>query len=234
MLNGLSRFGGCSASRVLWRLLTVSLLFFAATCAENRLHTYMVVQKPQIRSADKSALKKGEIRLSAAPLKLSMYAPDGDDLENLADDLQLSAPSKYHRLPALTILRFDFENRTALPWRLDLGKAYFAEPGGKRYTVIGSKAYAERFTSVAYEHFKYDAMYAAYVTRRGAETPKDSFFFDSKKPEEGVVLARGEAGFQILPFEFIAAGVEELVFHFPVDGDKARQIRIRLSTERGQ
>lgn len=233
MLNGLSGIGGCSASRVALRLLTVSLLFLAA-CAENRLHTYMVVQNPPVRGGEKSALKKGEIRLSAAPLKLSMYAPDGDDLENLADDLKLAAPSKYHRLPALTILRFDFENRTALPWRLNLSKASFIEPGGKKYAVIGSKVYAERFTSVAYEHFKYDAMYAAYITRRGAETPKDSFHFDSKKPDEGVMLARGEAGFQILPFEFIPAGVEELVFQFPADGDKMRQIKIKLTTERGQ
>lgn len=232
MLNGLPRFGGCSASRVTLRLLTACLVFFAA-CAENRLHTYMVVQAP-LAGRGKSVPKKGEIRLSAAPLLLSMYAPEGDDLENLADDLKLATPSKYHRLPALTILRFDFENRTALPWRIDLSKASFVEPGGKKYAVIGSKAYTERFTSVAYEHFKYDAMYAAYVTRRGAEVPKDSFYFDSKKPDEGVVLARGEAGFQILPFEFIPAGVDELAFFYPDDGGKMRQIRIRLTTERGQ
>ncbi len=45
MLNGLPRFGGCLASRVTLRLLTACLVFFAA-CAENRLHTYMVVQSP--------------------------------------------------------------------------------------------------------------------------------------------------------------------------------------------
>lgn len=232
MLNGLPRFGGCSASRVTLRLLTACLVFFAA-CAENRLHTYMVVQSPPV-SRGKSVPKKGEIRLSAAPLSLSMHAPEGDDLENLADDLRLTAPSKYHRLPALTILRFDFENRTALPWHLDLSKAWFAEPSGKKYNVIGSKTYSERFTSVAYEHFKYDAMYSAYITRRGAETPKDTFFFDQKKPHEGIQLARGEAGFQILPFEFIPAGVEDLVFYYPGDGGKIRHIKIRLATERGQ
>ena len=204
------------------------------SCAENRLHTYMVVEKAQGRGTDKFAAKKGEIRLSAQPLKLSMHAPEGDDLENLADDLKLSAPSKYHRLPALTILRFDFENRTALPWKIDLSKAYFAEPGGKKYAVVGTKAYAERYTSVAYEHFKYDAMYAIYVTRRGADQPKDTFFFDQKKPDAGLALARGEAGFQILPFEFIPAGVDELVFFYPGDGEKMRQVKIRLTTERGQ
>ncbi|MFO1470663.1 MAG: hypothetical protein U1F27_06470 [Turneriella sp.] len=217
------------ASRLLWCL---PVLFLA--CAENRLHTYMVVEKSQGTGSEKSAAKKGEIRLSAPPLKLTMYAPEGDDLENLADDLRLSAPSKYHRLPALTILRFDFENRTALPWKIDLGRAYFAEPSGKKYAVIGSKAYTERFTSVAYEHFKYDAMYAIYITRRGADTPKDTFFFDRKKPEEGVELMRGEAGFQILPFEFIPAGVENLTLHFPGDNEKMRQVKIKLTTERGQ
>ena len=159
--------------------------------------------------------------------------PDSEELENLAEDLKLSAVSKYHRLPPLTFLRFDFENRTALQWKLDLMTAYFTEPGGKTYRAVTNKEYTTRFTSVAYEHFKYDAMYAAYTTRHDNVAPKESFWFEKKVPHEGIELRRGDAGFQIIPFEFIPAGVESLTFRYPIDGKNFRELKIRLVTERG-
>lgn len=214
------------------RLPVLLILSLSVACAENRLHTYMVLENPAVRGG-KTPAKKGEIRLMPAPLKLSMHAPEADDLENLADDLKLATPSKYHRLPALTLLRFDFENRTAIPWRIELAKSYFAEPSGKKYPVLPAQTYASRFTSVAYEHFQYASMYAVYITRRDQAVPAEGFWFDRRKPEEGVTLAYGEAGFQILPFEFIPAGVEDLTFFFPIEGDKMKQIKIRLATERG-
>lgn len=203
-----------------------------AACAENRLHTYMLIQTPGTPVETKGK-KKGEIELSPKPLRLTMIAPEAEELENLAEDLKLTASSKYHRLPPLTFLRFEFENRTALHWKLDLSTATFTEPGGKIYRPVSSKDYAARFTSVAYEHFKYDAMYAAYITRHDNEAPKESFWFEKRAPHESVVLRRGDAGFQIVPFEFIPAGVQDLTFRYPTDEKNFRELKIRLSTERG-
>lgn len=201
-------------------------------CAENRLHTYMVIQTPAT-AAQQAIKKKGEIELSAAPLKLTMFVPDAEELENLSEDLKLAAPSKYHRLPPLTFLRFEFSNRSAALWQLDLKTAYFAEPSGKRYRPVAAREYSDRFTSVAYEHFKYDAMYAAYITRRNDIVAKDSFWYEKKLPGEKIEIRSGESGFQIIPFDFIPAGVEDLTFHFPVDEKNTRELRIQLTTERG-
>lgn len=213
------------------RTLLVAALSCVA-CAENRLHTYMVIQTPA-SAAQQAPRKKGEIELSALPLKLTMFVPDAEELENLSEDLKLSAPSKYHRLPPLTFLRFEFANQSASPWQLDLKSAYFAEPSGKRYRPVDAKDYAARFTSVAYEHFKYEAMYASYITRRNDIAPKDSFWYEKKLPGEKIEIRNGESGFQIVPFDFIPAGVESLVFHFPVDDKNTRQMKIQLTTERG-
>ncbi|MFO1525530.1 MAG: hypothetical protein U1F16_06090 [Turneriella sp.] len=203
----------------------------AIACAENRLHTYMIVQNPVARQAKKPP-RRGEIELSRKPLYLAMHAPDADDLDNLAEDLKLTSVTKYHRLPPLTLLRFDFENRTALPWRLDLRSAYFADQSGKKYPVLSADEYAKRFTSVSYEHFRYDAMYAAYITARAGTAPKDAFWFDKKKPDDALEVGYEEGGFQIVPFEFIPAGTEELTFYYNVEGSKKR-LSIRLQTERG-
>lgn len=204
----------------------------AIACAENRLHTYMVIQTPT-SAAQQATRKKGEIELSAPPLKLTMFVPDAEELENLSEDLKLSAPSKYHRLPPLTFLRFEFTNKSATPWQLDLKTAYFAEPSGRRYHPVTGKEYSERFTSVAYEHFKYDAMYSAYITRRNDIPPKESFWYEKKLPGEKIEIRNGESGFQIIPFDFIPAGVEELTFRFPVDDKNIRELKIQLTTERG-
>lgn len=201
-------------------------------CAENKLHTYMVIQT-SATAAQPAAKKKGEIELSAAPLRLTMFVPDAEELENLSEDLKLTAPSKYHRLPPLTFLRFEFVNKSAMPWQLDLKSAYFAEPSGKRYRPVAAKDYSERFTSVAYEHFKYDAMYAAYITRRNDIAPRDSFWYEKKLPGEKIEIKAGESGFQIIPFDFIPAGVESLSFFYPVDEKNTKQMKIQLTTERG-
>ncbi len=201
-----------------------------AACAENRLHTYIVTE-----AASGSGSRGQGIELHAAPLKLVLTAPDADDLDNLAEDLKLTSTSKYHRLPPLTLLRFDFENKTALPWKFDLARARFREVGSDRvYRVVSAKEYRSRFTSVAYEHFQYDAIYASYITVRGNAKPKGDFWFEKKPPGEVVELRQGEAGFQVLPFEFMGAGVDRLVLEFPVDENTVKQIPVALVTERGK
>jgi hypothetical protein len=214
------------------RLLTCLVLIAASGCAENRLRTYMLIQNPGAETAKKDK-KRGEIELFPKPLRLTMIAPEAEELENLAEDLKLAAPSKYHRLPPLTFLRFEFENHTALHWKLDLMGAYFTEPNGKTYRAVTQKDYAARFTSVAYDHFRYDAMYAGYITRHDNIAPKESFWFEKKLPQEKLEIRRGDAGFQIIPFEFIPAGVENLTFRYPVDEKNFRELKIRLYTERG-
>lgn len=211
---------------------TLAFLIGCLACAENRLHTYMVIQTPAT-AAQQQGKKRGEIELSPAPLKLTMFVPDAEELENLSEDLRLSAPSKYHRLPPLTFLRIEFTNKSGTPWLFDFQTAYFAEPSGKSYRPVTAKDYAQRFTSVAYEHFRYDAMYSAYITRRNDVPAKDSFWFEKKLPGEKIEIKNGESGFQIVPFEFIPAGVEELTFHFPVDGKNVKVLKIQLTTERG-
>jgi len=204
---------------------------FTIGCAENKLRTYMVVQTSI--APEKQDKKKGEIQLSPTPLLLTMTSPDADDLENLAEDLKLSSPQKYHRLPPLTFLRFDFENKTALPWKLNLMQCYFSDPKGRSFRPLGSRDYADRYTSVAYEHFRYDAMYAAYITKHGKEVPKESFWFEKQAPGEAIELKRDDSGFQVIPFEFIPAGTEDLILHYPAEDTGLRQMRIRLVTERG-
>ncbi len=191
----------------------------------------MLIQTPGA-AAERKDKKKGEIELSPKPLRLTMIAPESEDLENLAEDLKLAAPAKYHRLPPLTFLRFEFENKTALHWKLDLAGASFTEPNGKVYKAVAAKEYAERFTSVAYDHFRYDAMYSAYITKHDNQVPKESFWFEKAPPHEAVVLRRGDAGFQIIPFEFIPAGVQDLTFRYPIDDKNFRELKIRLNTER--
>jgi hypothetical protein len=192
----------------------------------------MLIQAPGA-GTEKREKKHGEIELSPKPLRLTMVAPDPEDLENLAEELKMTAPSKYHRLPPLTFLRFEYENQTALNWKLALDTAYFSEPNGKTYRTLKQRDYTERFTSVAYDHFKYEAMYAAYTTKRASEVPKDSFWLEKKAPGEAVDLKRGDSGFQIMPFEFIPAGVQDLTFHYPIDEKNSKELKIRLVTERG-
>ncbi|AFM14695.1 hypothetical protein [Turneriella parva] len=207
----------------------VGLAAFSA-CAENRLHTYIVAE-----AASNSGTRGQGIELHASPLKLTLTAPDADDLDNLAEDLRLTSASKYHRLPPLTLLRFDFENKTALPWKFNLSRAQFREVGGERvFKVVPAKDYRNRFTSVAYEHFSYEAMYACYITVRGNEKPRGDFWFDKRPPGEAVELRQNEAGFQVLPFEFMGAGVGRLVLEFPVDENTLKQIPVALVTERGK
>lgn len=207
------------------------LVTLLGACAENRLHTYIMAEAT-VKSGDRA---KG-IELSIAPLKLVMTAPDADDLETLAEDLKLTAPSKFHRLPPLTLLRFDMENQTALPWRLKLNQVFFREIGGRGRTfrVVTPDAYAKYFTSVAYEHFRYEEMYSSYVTHRAGETPKTDFWFEKRAPADTLELKQGEAGFQILPFEFMGAGVERLVLQYPIDEKKIKEINVALVTERGK
>lgn len=201
-----------------------------SACAENRLHTYIVAE-----SAARPTGRGQGIELSASPLKLIMTAPDADDLDNLAEDLKLTSASKFHRLPPLTLLRFDFENKTALPWKFNLNRVQFREPGGGRiFRVLPAEEYSKRFTSVAYEHFRYDAMFACYITVRGNERPKSDFWFDKRPAKETVELKQGEAGFQVLPFEFMGAGVERLVLEFPVDENAMKELPVSLVTERGK
>lgn len=207
------------------------LAFCAAlsACAENRLHTYLVAE-----AAANSRARGQGIELHATPLKLVLNAPDADDLDNLAEDLKLTSASKFHRLPPLTLLRFDFENLTALPWKFNLNRAQFREIGSNRvFRVISEKDYSNRFTSVAYEHFSYAAMYACYITTRGKEKPVGDFWLKKLAPDAGVHLDQNEGGFQVLPFEFMGAGVGRLVLEYPVDENSLKQIPVALVTERG-
>ncbi len=208
--------------------MSVALL---GACAENRLHTFIVADS----SAKSGARGKG-IELLAAPLKLVLTAPDAEELEALAEDLKLASPAKFHRLPPLTLLRFDMENNTALPWKLKLSQAVFREPGvgGRTFRVVSAETYAQRFTSVAYEHFRYEEMYSSYITRRGAEIPKGDFSFEKRAPGEPIEIKQGEAAFQVLPFEFMGAGIEKLVLQYPTDENKTNQISVALITERGK
>lgn len=215
------------------RLLQVWVLLSAIIgeggCSENRLTTYMLVQQPQGQAGPQ---KKGQVQLSAAPLLLTVIAPDPEELEELADDLKLATASKYHRLPPLTYLRFDFENRTALSWQLDLASVRFTA-GQRSFGVVNAADYAARFTSVAYAHFRYDAMFASYITKRGAAKPADNFWFEKRAPHETIVVGANEAGFQVLPFEFIPPGVEELTLHYRIEGQGEKLLSVRLVTERG-
>jgi hypothetical protein len=207
----------------------VFMALFAA-CAENRLQTYIVAE-----SGARPAGRGQGIELQALPLKLVLTAPDADDLDNLAEDLKLTSASKFHRLPPLTLLRFDFENRTALPWKFDLNRVAFREAGGGRvFRVVSADDYAKRFTSVAYEHFSYEAIYACYITGRSGAKPKGDFWFDKRLPKEPVELKQGETGFQVLPFDFMGAGVERLVLEFPADENTMKQLPVTLVTERGK
>jgi hypothetical protein len=197
-------------------------------CSENRLTTYMLVQQAGGALAKD---KRGKVQLSAAPLLLTVVAPDAEELEELAEDLRLATVSKYHRLPPLTYLRFDFENRTALLWQLNLGTVRFTA-GNRKFGVVKADNYAVRFTSVAYEHFRYDAMFASYITRRGTSRPKENFWFVKKAPHETIEVGANEAGFQVLPFEFIPPGIEELTMHYSLEGDKEKTLPVRIVTER--
>lgn len=196
------------------------------SCAENRLTTYMLVQQ-----APEGQRKRGQLQLSAAPLLLTVAAAGPDELEDLADDLQLSAASRYNRLPPLTYLRFEFQNRTALGWQLNLANVRLTA-GRRSFGVVKAAPYAARFTSVAYERFRYDAMYASYITLREGEKPKGKYSFASWAPHETVEIGANESGFQVLPFEFIPPGVDELTLHYTPEGSKERTLTVKLVTER--
>ncbi|MBS0619223.1 MAG: hypothetical protein JSR44_13630 [Spirochaetes bacterium] len=203
-------------------LVTPLIYSFCLSCTDNKLHTYLLAEGVRAKGAEN---KQGEISLNRAPRKLTLVVPDPEELETLADDLKLTSQSKYHRLPPLTYLRFEFENTTAIPWYIDFESAYFSEPTGKEFRPVKSDDYAARFTSAAYEHFKFAAMYAGYITRHDKDFPKDRFWFHKFAPHERIELRRGEAGFRIVPFDFIPAGVENLVFHYNIDGKSASQSR---------
>ncbi len=212
-------------------ILSTLLLFplLLCYCAENRLTTYMLVQQAGVPAAKG---KKGQLQLSAPPLVLTVVAPDPEELEELAEDLRLATVSKYHRLPPLTYLRFDFENRTALGWQLNLGTVRFTA-GKRSFGVVKAADYAARFTSVAYEHFRYDAMFASYITKRGEGKPAENFWFAKQAPHETIAVGANEAGFQVLPFEFIPPGVEELTLHYTLEGQGEKNLPVKLVTERG-
>ncbi|GAB4434944.1 MAG: hypothetical protein OHK0011_18140 [Turneriella sp.] len=189
----------------------------------------MLVEQAQSQG---SSRKKGHVQLSPAPLMLSVFAPEPEELEELAENLKLATVSKYHRLPPLTYLRFEFENRSALVWQLNLGSIRFTA-GKRSFGVVKAADYAARFTSVAYEHFRYDAMYASYITKRGTSRPAENFWFSKKAPSETIEIGANEAGFQVLPFEFIPPGVEELTLHYTLEGQQEKALLVKLVTERG-
>lgn len=206
------------------QILLLSLLLLCA-CAENRLTTYMLVQQAG------SPAKKGQLQLSAPPLLLTVFAPEQEELEELAENLRLATVSKYHRLPPLTYLRFDFENRTSLSWKLNLGTVRFTA-GKRSFGVVSAEEYAARFTSVAYKHFQYEAMYASYITRRSSMRPAENFWFVKRAPHETIEVGANEAGFQVLPFEFIPPGVENLTLHYTPDGQREKTLAVQLVTQR--
>lgn len=208
------------------QILLLCPLFYCA-CAENRLTTYMLVQQAQA-----SPQKKGQVQLSAAPLLLTVVAPNPEELEELAEDLKLATVSKYHRLPPLTYLRFEFENRSALGWQLNLGAVRFTA-GKRSFGVVRAADYAARFTSVAYEHFQYEAMYASYITKRSSGRPAENFWFAKRAPHETIEVGANDAGFQVLPFEFIPPGVEDLTLHYTLEGQGEKTLSVKLVTERG-
>ncbi|MFZ5628946.1 MAG: hypothetical protein ACOY5B_07440 [Spirochaetota bacterium] len=214
---------------VIFRIRPILLLFLLVvwSCAENRLTTYMLVQQGQ-----GATQKKGQVQLSVAPLVLTVVAPNPEELEELAEDLKLATVSKYHRLPPLTYLRFEFENRSALGWQLNLGAVRFSS-GKRSFGVVKASDYTARFTSVAYEHFRYDAMYASYITKRGTGRPAENFWFTKKAPNETIEIGANEAGFQVLPFEFIPPGVEDLTMHYTLEGQGEKNLSVKLVTERG-
>lgn len=188
----------------------------------------MLVKQPDVKPSD----RRGQIVLSPAPLLLTVITPEPEELDELAEDLKLSTVTKYHRLPPLTYLRFDFENRTALPWQLHLTKTRFVA-GNRVFGVVSADEYGKRFTSISYEHFRYDAIYAAYITKRRGQKPEDKFWFEKKLPHEVIEVGSQEAGFQILPFEFIPPGIEELTLHYTIEPNKEKKLSLQLVTERG-
>jgi hypothetical protein len=177
--------------------------------------------------------KKGVITLSPLPSRLVISSPDPEDLDSLADELKLTSPSKYHRLPPLTFLRFEFENASSAPWKLHLLKSGFTDSAGNTYLPLTAKDYTEQFTSVAYEHFRYDSMYASYITHRDGVASKGTSWYTKSAPEQTTLIRPKEAGYQIVPFRYIPAGVRSLVFKYPVDETHFRELNIRLTTERG-
>lgn len=211
------------------RLCLIPLLL--CFCVENRLTTYLLVQTENKSFRAKAG--KEQIELSAPPLSLKLRIPTTEELEELSEELKQAPASKHYRLPPLTFLRFDFENRSAQPWRLGLSSTYFRSQN-QVYGVITEAEYNRLFTSVAYANFRYEATFAAYITRSDGERPPENFWFRKYAPHETIEVKPGEAGFQILPFAFIPSGVEELVLYYRLESNSSKEktLNVRLVTER--
>jgi len=206
--------------------LLFALLF---SCAENQLQTrvYTIGENGLLLPAE-----KGEVILSKEPQLLKLSFPDSSSLENTAELYKLKPATKSTRLPPLTFVQFDFSNNGLTAWNINPSQIIFQDTHGRKFKAVSEKKYNERFTSVAYNRYEYKVFYASQITKRGKETPKDSFAFQSFSPFETISLQDGEAGSQILPFDFIPEGTESLTVIW-ADGKDAKKVTtFKISSER--
>ncbi|HRP68800.1 MAG TPA: hypothetical protein PLY93_04655 [Turneriella sp.] len=177
-------------------------------------------------------VKDSGIILRDAPQLLTLSFPDAAQMEALAEDLKMGQASRMSRLPPVSFVRFDFENKTSTAWRLELTPVFFTDAQGRKYTAYTEEKYNAHFTSVAYEHYKYAKLYAAQILRRGQATPKDTLALRTYLPGVAVDVETQEAGFQVLPFTFIPAGVEELTLYYLNPKNEAKSVKIGLKDKR--
>ena len=168
--------------------------------------------KPSIRLKTK---EYSTYLVNEPKINIIMDAFNPSQVDEMADALGLTTTQKYYRLPGLIYFRFQVEYMGDKEMEFSFFNTYFEDEMGNQYHAISEKEYKDTYTSIAYDRFPFDTMYAFYRFNGQIEDEHMQNILSSK-PSENIHLKKGTVGMQLVPFTLFSSGSRKYTYKIQI------------------
>ena len=132
---------------------------------------------------------------------------EAEEIDTLAENLDLYSSQRYYRLPGLTYLKYQIENKSGKTIQFKLLESWFENELKQKFEALHEKEYVNFYTSTAYSRFDYMQIYSFFVTKRDDKEKNGKVFYYKRfSPNEKTELYDNSSGFQIVPYRLLSPG----------------------------
>ncbi len=161
------------------------------------------------------------------------------------------------RIPGLSYMKYIIQNDSNASITIDLFQIRFVDNIGNEYAPITKEEFTSLYTSEAYRFFRYDSMFAFYVTEMkrppqkirlnpfrkkedsgGEENKipeKQWFYYYKFTPGATVVIPPRSRSFQIIPYPLFSEAARQLTIQIPgILSSDPKEIEFEYEIKRGE